>query len=243
MAIRFEKSITAPLQGPVRIWEEPQSRVQYVVGADVAEGLEHGDYSSAHVLNSDTGVLAATWHDHTDPDLFGEQLDLLGRYYNNALVGVEINNHGHVTVSALRRLRYPRLFRRRAVGQVAETMAPQFGWHTNKVSKPKLIEGLNSAIRDGVIDVRDEHTLAELRTYIREYTTGGGVKMHGSPYDDRVMSLAIAVEMLEHVGEYAQAAKTDDVGTFDYYVRIANQKEAAADPTQIGQFNVRKLGR
>jgi hypothetical protein len=36
-------------------------------------------------------------------------------------------------------------------------------------------------------------TIAELRTFIREQNG----KMHGSPHDDRVMSLAIANQMLE----------------------------------------------
>lgn len=240
MPIRLQESTAWPPEGPVRIFQERLSGHSYVIGADVAEGLEHGDFSSAHVLDAGTGMLAATWHDHTDPDLFGDQLALLGRYYNTALVGVEINNHGHVTVTALRRVKYPRIFRRRIVGQITEGLAPQYGWHTNKVSKPKMIDDLNSAIRDGTIDIRDEHTLAELRTYIREYSTAGQVKMHGSPYDDRVMSLAIAVQMLNFTFMDSESETKDDRWTFDWWKRQAQSDEAKAEEVvPLGAHNVR----
>lgn len=243
MPIRFEASSAWPPEGPVRIFQEPLRGHGYVMGADVAEGLEHGDYSSAHVLDAETGLVVATWHDHTDPDLFGEQLAVLGRYYNNALIGVEINNHGHVTVTALRRLHYPRIFRRRVVGQVTEGFAPQYGWHTNKVSKPKMIEGLNTAIRDGTVDIRCEHTLAELRTYIREYTAGGLVKTHGSPFDDRVMSLAIAIQMLDYTHVAHEEEVKDDTWTLDWWSQLIDDEEARSKRNNvvlIGQHNVRR---
>lgn len=212
----------------------------YVIGADVAENLEHGDYSCAQVLDAETGLLVCSWHDHVDADLFGEQLDLLGRYYNTALIGVEINSIGHVTVTKLRDLKYPRLFRRRIIGQVSEGFAPQYGWRTDRASKPKAIEGLGAALRDGTIDIRDEFTLAELRTYIREYTTGGQVKTHGSPHDDRVMALAIAVQMLDYTFIGKEVEQRDDRYTFDWWVNKAKTAERAAEDVQpLGGTNVR----
>ena len=244
MAILLQESTAWPPEGPVHIFQEKLSGHSYVIGADVAEGLEHGDYSAASVLDARTGMLVATWHDHTDPDLFGEQLALLGRYYNNALIGVEINNHGHVTVTALRRIKYPRIFRRRIVGQITEGFAPQFGWHTNKVSKPKMVDDLNAALRDGTIDVRDTETLAELRTYIREYTTGGLVKTHGSPHDDRVMSLAIAVQMLSYTWQEDDQEVKDDRWTMDWWVGKAKEWERQpSDPVPLGLHNIRPESR
>lgn len=204
------------------VWEEPQWGHAYVIGADVAEGLEHGDYSDASVLDTETGLLCAKWHGHTDVDLFGEELNLLGRWYNNALIGVEANAMGIATVAALRRKEYPRLFRRRVVGQVSEKFTPQWGWHTNKATKAKMIPELGKALRDGAIDIRDEHTLAELRTYIRDEKA----QMHGSPHDDRVMSLAIAVQMLDYstAPEY-EPPNRDNRYTFDWWVKQARDQD------------------
>jgi hypothetical protein len=227
----------------VSIFQEPLRGHGYVIGADVAEGLEHGDYSCGMVLDVETGLLVATWHDKTDPDLFGEQLAILGRFYNTALIGVEINNHGHVTVTALRRIGYPRIFRRRQVGQITEGFAPQYGWHTNRVSKPKMIEGLNTALREGTLGIRCEYTLAELRTYVREYTQGGTVRMHGSPHDDRVMALAIAVQMLDYTFVEHEEEKRDDRWTLDWWLRQANADPANDNNIKpIGAFNTRRVG-
>lgn len=241
--MRFVEATGWPPTGPVQVWEEPIWGHAYVIGADTAEGLEHGDYSDASVLDKDTGLMVAKWHDHIDPDLFGQELANLGHWYNTALIGVEINNHGHTTVAALRRVNYPRLFRRRVLGQVSEKFAPQWGWQTNKVSKPLMINDLNTALREGSIDVRDEHTIAELLMYVREQTTGGHVKMHGSPFDDRVMSLAIAVQMLPYTAVEEQQPKRDKQFSFDWWVEQAKQSDVDdSEVKPIGWTNVRPNG-
>lgn len=237
--VRFVESDRWPQEGPVSIWEEPQWGHAYVIGADVAEGLEHGDFSDASVLDVDGGLLVAKWHGHIDVDLFGEELNLLGRWYNNALIGVESNAMGIATVAALRRKQYPRLFRRRVVGQVSEKFTPQWGWHTNKATKAKMIPELAKALRDRAIDIRDEYTLAELRTYIRDEKA----QMHGSPHDDRVMSLAIAVQMLDyaHVPEF-EPPQRDSRYTFDWWVKKARETDSTSEgPRPIG-YHQRRHG-
>lgn len=239
--LKLLESTAWPPQGPVSIFQEPLISRTYVIGADPAEGLEHGDAAAACVLDIESGLLVATFHDQCDPDLFGDQLANLGRYYNNALIGVEVNNHGHTTIASLRRLGYPKIFRRRTIGQVSEKYTPQYGWLTNKASKPKMIDGLAAAIRDGSIDIRCEYTIAELRTYIREYGPSGSVKTHGSPHDDRVMSLAIAVQMIPYTYVPEEERVVDDYGTFDFYLRQAHSSETQPrEVTPLGSKNLRK---
>lgn len=239
MTLKLSESTAWPPDGPVKMFQEPLAKHAYVIGADVAEGLEHGDFSCGQVLDVETGFLVCSWHDKTDADLFGDQLYDLGRFYNTALIGVEINSIGHTTITQLRKRGYPRLFRRRVLGQITEGYAPQYGWHTNHVSKGIMIEGLNTAIRDRAIDIRDEHTLAELRTYVREYSTAGNVKTHGSPHDDRVMALAIAVQMLEYAHVEVEEEKFDDTGTFDWWVRQAESSPTLEVPV-LGQYSTRR---
>jgi len=47
--------------GPLSIWGQPQYGATYCIGADVAEGLARGDYSSAHVIDAKSGLVVATW--------------------------------------------------------------------------------------------------------------------------------------------------------------------------------------
>ena len=41
------------------VWREPQGHVPYCIGVDTAEGLVHGDYSCAQVLEVRTGEQVA----------------------------------------------------------------------------------------------------------------------------------------------------------------------------------------
>jgi hypothetical protein len=96
--------------GSLRVWRAPEAGHVYVVGADVSEGLEHGDFSSIHVIDVDRNAVVAHWHDHIDADLLGAEIAKVAYWYNKAFVGVEVNNHGLTTNKALQRLGYPHLY-------------------------------------------------------------------------------------------------------------------------------------
>ena len=181
--------------GEFAVWEFPEPDGTYVIGADIAEGLGHGDYSSAHIIDARSHTVVAHWHGHIEPDLFGDALAEVGWWYNGALLGVENNNHGLTTIKALQRYGYKNLYRQRRLQQRNPEATEIMGWRTTTASKPLAIDELAGAIRDEDILILDERTIAELKTYVRD--TNG--KMHGSPHDDRVMSLAIAHQMLKFV--------------------------------------------
>lgn len=225
--------------GDLRVWELPRSDEKYVIGADVAEGLEHGDYSSAHVLASKGQKVVAVWHGHVDPDLFGDILVDLGNYYGRALVAVEVNNHGLTTNKALQRARYPRIYYRRSLDQRTRQQRLQVGWRTDVASKPLMIDGLAALLRGGY-DCRDSETIAELRTFVRDEKG----RMSGSPFDDRVISFAIAGEMLNHVHDayYAppQSGGFDILKSpLDDIVAWDQAKDRALELVPIGSHNVR----
>lgn len=183
-------------KGPLSVWQYPEPGQVYCIGADVAEGLAHGDYSVAQVINANTLEVVAVWHGHIDPDLFGsEVLYDLGEWYNTCLIGVENNNHGLTTLKALQRSGYRNIYRQRRLANRSPQATEILGWRTTAVSKPLAIDELAKALRDDDIILYDDKTIAELRTFVRE----DNGKMHGSPHDDRVMSLAIANQMLKHV--------------------------------------------
>lgn len=230
MYIRWEKG-----DGPLQVWAPPNIEHRYVIGADVAEGLEHGDYSDASVLDRNTGELVAKWHGHTPPDMFGEVLHNLGTWYNVALIGVESNNHGISTITELRkRLRYPRLYRRHVVGEVQDRFTEKWGWPTNRQTKPLMIDALDKALRNEEIVVYDRDTIAELRTYVRDEKG----QLHGSPHDDRVMSLAIAVQMLNYQPSGADdLVVVDNYGTLDWWAQQAQPTEVVP---AIGAHNRRR---
>lgn len=224
--------------GALRVWKLPEEGHVYVIGADVAEGLEHGDASSAHVIDVKTAEMVAHWHGRTDPDLFGEELFALGIFYYGALLGVEANNHGISVTSTLKRMNYPRLWRRREVGSTTANISTRYGFLTNKETKPLMIDDLARCLRlDLHIPCGD--TLREIRSYTRDEKG----KMSGSPFDDRVMSLGIANHMRQFAFAPEYAHTVSNHGTLDWW---ASQQEAPPPSTAIGNHNIRqplRLGR
>ena len=221
--------------GPFKLWEEPIVDAKYVVGADVAEGLSHGDYSSAHVINASTGFVAAHWHGRIEPDLFGEMLAEIGWMYNSALVGVENNNHGLTTIKALQRTGYKNIYRQRRLAQARPAPTNILGWRTTASSKPLMIDELAAAIRNEDIDLCCENTIGELRTYVRKENG----RMSGSPHDDRVISLAISNQMLKFVymPEYyvGENIPRNSLAWWEQF--LVGDKAPTSQP--IGSYNVR----
>ena len=218
----------------LEVWTYPELNFSYVMGVDTAEGLGHGDYSCIQILSVGTGEQVAIWHGHIAPDLLAEEVHSVGLWYNNALCCVESNNHGLTTITELRHLGYPNLFRRRQLNSVTNRVGQEYGWKTTRTSKPLMIDDLSSALRNSELVIQDSHTVAELRTFTRN-SRGS---MSGSPYDDRVMALALANQMRKYAHEPEYAPKVDDYWTIDWFARLAVD-EPAENAFQIGVHNLR----
>lgn len=222
--------------GPLSVWKFPELTHVYCIGADVSEGLEHGDYSSAHIIDATSMEVVAHWHGHIDPDLFGSQVLMdLGNYWGGALIGVENNNHGLTTLKALQGAGYKNLYRQRRLQQRTPQATEVLGWRTTAASKPLAIDELAASIRGEELALNCSKTIAELRTFVRE----ANGRMHGSPHDDRVMSLAITNQMLKHVylPEY-QVKHEPPMMTFAWFETFVPAKKIPKSP--IGGFNTRR---
>lgn len=178
-------------RGYLSIWKYPEDGEEYVIGGDVAKGLEHGDYSCAQVVQKRTAEVVAEWHGHLDADLFGLELTYLGRYYNMALLVPEENNHGIATINAIRRTNYPNLWKRRTVNKDSNRTLSEYGFWTDSKSKPLIINGLAGYLREGAGRIKSKATLQECLTYV--YEDSGSTNARAGCYDDRVMALALAL--------------------------------------------------
>lgn len=221
--------LSAP-EGPLRVWERPRVGVSYVIGADVAEGLEHGDFSSVHVIDTLSGLVAAKWHGRVAPDLLGaEVLWFLGWWYNAALIGPEVNNHGLTTCNALRDKSYPNIYYRVSYDERTLKQQRKIGWRTQSNTKPLMVDELAKALRDE-ITLRDAETLVELETFVRD----GNGKMHGSPHDDQVISLGIANQMRKFSFTPQGTQGSAEYMTMGWLVAELDAEEAAAHVGVVG---------
>lgn len=182
--------------GYISIVEEPkvQSLVfgnaycRYVIGADTAGTGE--DYFSAKIIDNASGKCVATLHKkHFDEDLFAHQLYCLGKYYFNALIGVETNYSTH-PIRVLRALGYTNLYRSRQSSRQGEQNLSNFGFLTTSVTRPIIISNLVSVMRENIYLETDRETLMEMSTFIKR--NDGRAAAADGAHDDLVMASAIA---------------------------------------------------
>lgn len=180
---------------PLKVWLQPQSGHEYVIGADIAEGVGE-DYSVATVMDRLTHQTVARFRGDMEPADFGEYLSILGKWYNHALIGAEINNHGLTTVQRLRDVGYDNLYRREmGIDERYEEYTSKLGWRTDVRTKPLMIDGLSEAIStDQIIDY-DLIFIRECMTYIRD--PRGRTNAQEGQHDDTVISTAICLQLFE----------------------------------------------
>ncbi|CFQ94236.1 bacteriophage terminase large subunit [Yersinia enterocolitica] len=176
------------------VWELPDPDEGYAIGGDVAEGLENGDRSSFDVVKKSSGEQVAHWFGYLDAELFAQLMAHVGRWYNTAFIGPERNNHGHAVIQKLREI-YPHrsIYSEQYLDRDHDDETPKLGWLTTAQSKPVIIEGLKSLLRESASGVRWIGTINELNTYV--YDARGRMNAQTGCFDDQVMSYAIAQEM------------------------------------------------
>ncbi len=197
-------------RGELKVWREYEPAESYYIGADVAMGIRNGDYSVAQILDSQKR-LVASWRGHVHPDYFASILYDLGITYNEALIGVESNNHGILTCVRLGRdLAYPRVYTEVQEGKLNDSDTINIGFRTTEKTKPLIIDRLRASLRDEELEINDTLTLREMLSYI--VTESGKMEAEGDNHDDTVISLAIANHI--HDGKFTPIEVTDD-----YYLK------------------------
>ena len=197
-------------KGNLKIWFMPEENRTYTIGADVAEGLETGDYSVAIVMDEDLNV-CAKWRGHIDPDLFGDELIKLCNFYNEAYLAVENNNHGLTTLKSVANKEYYNLFYTKGYDKFNDTITKKLGWSTNRRTKPLAIDKLAEYIREKFLGMWDIEIIQELYSYVIDEK--GATNAQEGKHDDCVMSLAITLQaFLEGKGEnYLPEVSKDEV--------------------------------
>lgn len=167
---------------------EPKKVKPYVIGADTAgTGI---DYFTAKVIDNTCGKCVATLRkQRIDEDLFAEQLYCLGKYYSDALIGVEINYSRH-PVRVLHQLGYTNLYLSKKMTTVSDVPESNYGFATTSVTRPIIVSNLVSIMRENIRLETDRETLKEMTTFIKR--DDGKQAASNGAHDDLVMASAIA---------------------------------------------------
>ena len=167
---------------------------EYCIGGDTAG--EGSDYFVADVLDARTGVQVAKLRHQFDADQYTRQMYCLGKYYKDALIGIEANFDSY-PIMELQRLGYPKQYTRTAQDTYTGKTEKRYGFKTTSLTRPTIISKLIEIVREHCETINSKETLEELLTIIRNEK--GRIEAPQGGHDDQMMSLAIAHHIREQV--------------------------------------------
>lgn len=183
----------------VWIWNMPLAEHRYIMGADTARG-DGADYSTFHVIDTNTSEVVAEYKGRLKPDQFAELLNDFGRMYQNALLVTENNSYGYATIMKLAELKYPRIYSDKANtapaigGLIQNDDVNSMGFNTNSKTRTQILTKLEEVIRNKQIIIRSRRFYDELKTFTWH---NGRPQAEKGKHDDLIMSLALAVWVLD----------------------------------------------
>ena len=194
-------------RGKCLIYEEVKPKCTYFIGVDCARGMQEetgratGDFAAFCVLNGTTGDIAMTFSDWVNPVEMAKHIDAAGRYYNNAMMVIELTgNLGLWCQQVLREppYMYPNWYvwkgkDDKKAGKGGNS--PSIGWETNARTRDLMLSNFRGKIHAGMknipggLKIKDEEALRQMDLM----TMSTGVKwevQHG--HDDVIMSVFLA---------------------------------------------------
>ena len=173
--------------GCIKIFKFPKKNRPYVIGGDTAG--EGSDYFVAQVLDNVTGEQVATLRSRFDEDVYATQMYCLGKFYNDALIGIE-SNFSTYPIRELARYGYPRQYIREREDTFTGAVVRAYGFKTTLITRPVILAELIKITREHIHLINDEQTLHEMLTFVR--SEKGRPEAKAGAHDDLIMALAIA---------------------------------------------------
>ena len=206
--------------GYIRIYQQPDSPVitKYCIGGDTAG--EGSDYFVGMVLDARTGNQVAVLKHQFDADQYAKQMYCLGKYYKNALIGIEANFDSY-PIMELERLGYSNQYVREVPDSYTGKTVKRFGFRTTSLTRPTIISKLVEIVREHCDLICDKETLEELLTIVKNEK--GRIEAPEGCHDDMMMALAIAYHIMDQVVFPIEAIVTDPSTQFSFEKEIVSR--------------------
>jgi hypothetical protein len=193
-------------KGNLYLWELPDNTQavsnRYCVFVDIGGRNEKADYSVVKVFDRywmmEEGVpeVVAVWHGHLDQDLFAWKAAQIAKFYQNAFLAIEVNSlrkklsDGDHFLTILDEIAdyYDNLYAREDHEKIQVDTPKKYGFHTNKSTKPMIVDALNAALRESGYIERDIRACNEMDAY--EIKPDGSYGAVDGEHDDHVIVTA-----------------------------------------------------
>jgi len=185
--------------GSLEVYKKPEPGIRYIIGGDTSEGLAHGDAQVLYVVNHKTEDCDAIYRSQVAPDELAAEAYKLGKYYNFALLAIEVNKDGLWVNDALEKMGYINLYYRKVFDDITQKVTKFFGWKTTSATRPFALAALKAVFfrkNSGF----PAQLLNEMFTFIRN--AKGKPEAMDKKHDDIIMSSSIAYAVLQEEGKY-----------------------------------------
>lgn len=185
------KPVIRVAENGLNIVEEFVPGKKYLMVADCAEGLPHGDASTVSIVRRDTREEVAFMEDQWDPKVHAEILMECGLMYSTSKYNVpqlapERNNTGHAVILALREIqKYYNLYYE-AKGKC--------GWGTDKISRAQGLLNLSEGINEGSYWPNNPQFYKEAFTFVKN--KNGKPEAESGRHDDVILTQHIVAGIL-----------------------------------------------
>ena len=202
-----ELSFKEDTTGLLKIWEKPDTELnvsnRYIVSVDVCKGhTKSADWSVISVIDRYWTIYGgkpeavASWRGRVDKDILAWKSAQIAMWYNEALLIFESNTYETSqgdTEYILDQIAdsYENLYARQSPpSQIKEGDPARWGFHTNRTTKPIIINNQIQLVRDNAYIEREKEALDEHDTYV---VTEKGYEAKDGCHDDLLMSRAIGL--------------------------------------------------
>ena len=193
--------------GNLEIFKKPEVGIRYIIGGDTAEGLAHGDAQVLYVINHKTEECDAIYHSHVSPDELATEAYKLGKYYNFALIGIEVNKDGLWVNDALEKMGYVNMYYRKVFDDITQKITKFFGWKTTSATRPFALAALKAVFfrkDSGFPPI----LLNEMLTFVRNIK--GKPEAMDKKHDDVIMAASIGYAILQEQGVYVDDSESGE---------------------------------
>jgi hypothetical protein len=179
----------------------PKAGFHYVIGADSASGLPNRDRSAYQVLCVETHEQVSVYGEECAPHKFAGELKKAGEFFNDAVIGVELDKYGFLTINILKDIYANLYFHTMPPTSYEASISKEYGWKPTTTNRQIAIDYVkmdfsangseNQSEKDGALKLYDARTFDEMSFFIKNRETGKEAAQRGKK-DDLLAALWIA---------------------------------------------------
>lgn len=151
-----------------------------------------GDYAALGCINAETGAVAAVYAARVSPEELSSIAAALGFYFNSAMLNVELNNIGYITMRELRdRIYYPNqyLWKGRDDKMDKSKSGTAFGFETSDRYRRMMFNLYRTALHRKEVVPKDKTLVGQMKKAKMEMGWRWNVAVG---HDDILMSILLA---------------------------------------------------